>query len=156
MRSERERVRTGYRLLICTDVLLDALVAERPESVEACRVLELCNGGGDMGLACSLSLKDVYYVLQKHFGTDRAWSCIDALSGLVAIVPVGAEECDVSLRKDEPDFEDGIVRACAELSGVDFILTRDAEAFGSCKIRSMTCSEYLEVVAKNEREWLAW
>lgn len=50
------------RLLFDTNVLLDALVEGRPQSQEAWEVLRRCNGGGDMGLVTSGSLKDVYYV----------------------------------------------------------------------------------------------
>lgn len=64
---------------------------------------------------------------------------------LVAIVPMGAEECLASIHSDEPDFEDGLIRACAELNDIDFILTRDAAAFRRSRVRSMTCREYLEL-----------
>ena len=137
-----------YRLLFDTNVLLDALVAGRPQSDEACRVLELCNGGGDLGLACTLSLKDVYYVLQKHYGEEMARERIDLLAGLVALAPVSTEECLMSLRGNEPDFEDGLIRACAELNDVDFILTRDSAAFSRSKVRSVTCAEYLRIVGE--------
>jgi len=146
----------GNRLLFDTNVLLDAVVPGRPQSAEACRVLELCNGGGDLGFACALSMKDVYYVLQKHCGEARAREAVETLAGLVAVAPVGVEECDMSLRGNEPDFEDGLVRACAELNDIDFILTRDAGAFRRCKIRSLTCAEYLEIVGERKRDWLTW
>ena len=152
----RDRTRPGNRLLLDTNVLLDALIAERPQSAEACRVLEICNGGGDLGLACSLSLKDVYYVLEHHFGRELARSSVESLGDLLAVVPVGAEEYDCALRDDEPDFEDGLVRAAAELNGVDFILTRDVKAFAHCKIRSVTCAEYLEIVHADKQGAFAW
>ena len=112
-------------------------------------MLELCNGGGDLGAACSLSLKDVYYVLQKHYGETTARSSVELLTGLVTIVPVGMEECIASLQGTEPDFEDGLVRACAELNDIDFILTRDAAAFKKCKVRAVTCAEYLDIVGRD-------
>ncbi len=137
----------GNRLLLDTNVLLDAVVAGRPESDEACRVLELCNGGGDMGFACALSLKDVYFVLERYYDEPRARRAVELLSHLVVVAPVGAEECDLSLRGNEPDFENGLVRACAELNDIDFILTRDASAFERSKVRSVTCAHYLDIVA---------
>ena len=54
------------------------------------------------------------------------------------------EECELSLGCGEPDFEDGLIRACAELNDVDVILTRSADAFKRSKVRAMTCAEYLE------------
>lgn len=47
-----------------------------------------------------------------------------------------------------PDFEDGLVRAVAELNDVDFTLTRDARAFRRSRVRAVTCAEYLEIFAE--------
>ncbi len=66
--------------------------------------------------------------------------------GFVILAPVSAETLDAALRSNEPDFEDGIVRAVAEIEGMDFILTRDAKAFAGSRVRSMTCSQYLRDV----------
>ena len=73
------------------------------------------------------------------------WLIVFAVLLLLAILPLGAEECSVSLDSSEPDFEDGLVRASAELNGIDFILTRDAAAYKKSKIRSLTCADYLEI-----------
>ena len=52
---------------------------------------------------------------------------------------------NMALNSGEPDFEDGIVRACAELNRADFIITRDKATFAHSKVRSVTASEYLEI-----------
>ena len=132
------------RLLFDTNVLLDAVCRERPQSAEACEVLRRCNGGGDLGLAAVGSLKDAYYVLQRQYGEAQARRSVEWLRELLVIVPMGAEECELSLGCGEPDFEDGLIRACAELNCVDVILTRDADAYKRSKVRAMTCAEYLE------------
>ena len=136
---------TRHRLLFDTNILLDVIVSSRSQSKEARRVLELCNGGGDMGFACSLSLKDTYYVLTKQYGEQRARALVEALMDTLIIAPVSAEECDLSLQSDEPDFEDGLVRAAAELNDIDFIITRDGDAYRRSTVRSLTAAEYLEL-----------
>lgn len=137
------------KLLLDTNILLDIIHTERPESDEAFEVVRLCNGGGDIGFMSSLSLKDVYYVLSKYDGERLARRYVLDLMGLFAIVPVGAEECDIAIHSNEPDFEDGLVRAAAELEGIDFILTRDKDAFRGSRVRSLTCAEYLDEVRAN-------
>lgn len=133
------------RLLFDTNVLLDLMVEGRPQSREAWAVIERCNGGGDLGLACPMSLKDAYYVLSKGGREREAREAVEALTELLVIAPLGAEECELSLHGTEPDFEDGLVRACAELNDVDFILTRDARAFRRSTVRAVSCAEYLEL-----------
>lgn len=137
------------KLLLDTNILLDVVDVRRPESQQAREVLRDCNGGGDMGFACATSLKDVYYVLGKFFGEKKARELTSDLMGFVIILPIGAEECDLAIHSNEPDFEDGLVRAAAELEGVDFILTRDRAAFGHSHIRSMSCAEFLTEIHEN-------
>lgn len=136
------------RLLFDTSVLLDLVDERRPQSREAALVVERCNGGGDMGLVTPMSLKDAYYVLGKAYGESIARRCIDLLAGLLVVAPFGAEECDLALRSGEPDFEDGLIRACAELNGVDVILSRDTRAFEGSRVPAVTCAEYLEKVGE--------
>ena len=116
---------SSRRLLFDTNVLLDAVCRERPQSAEACEVLRRCNGGGDLGLVAVGSLKDAYCVLRRQYGEARARRSIEWLRELLVIAPMGAEECELSLGCGESDFEDGLIRACAELNDVDVILTRE-------------------------------
>lgn len=135
----------GHNLLLDTNILLDAAIERRPHSEEACRVLRLCNGAGDVGYACSLSLKDVYYVVSKLYGEQQARAALEILMGLVIIAPVGMEECAVSMHGNEPDFEDGLVRATAELNEFDFIITRDKKAFQHSTVRALDAEEYIRL-----------
>lgn len=139
------------RVLFDTNILLDALDRRRPESQEACLALKQCNGGGDMGLVTSGSLKDVYYILSKWLGAAEARRSVGYLLDLLVVVPVGGEECLLAMRSNEPDFEDAQVRVAAELNDVRIILTRDEEAFRYSTIRSMTCAEYVEMVRAEGR-----
>ena len=129
---------SSRRLLFDTNVLLDAVCRERPQSAEACEVLRRCNGGGDLGLVAVGSLKDAYCVLRRQYGEARARRSIEWLRELLVIAPMGAEECELSLGCGEPDFEDGLI------NDADVILTRDAGAYKRSKVRAMTCAEYLE------------
>lgn len=140
-----------HRLLLDTNILLDAVLPGRPEREETHQVLSLCNGGGDLGIACSLSLKDVYYIVSKRYDESTARRAVEWLTKLLIIGPVSAEECLDALASNEPDYEDGIVRACAELNDADFIITRDREAFAGSTVRAVSSSEYLEKVRTGRR-----
>ena len=102
-----------------TNVLLDALDSRRPQSEEACRVLRHCNGGGATAYVCPMSLKDVYHVLAKAHGAEAARRGVGYLMGLVVIAPMGPEDCDVSLRSDEPVTAVGLLKG---LIGVLLVL----------------------------------
>lgn len=135
------------RLLIDTNILLDSLDEKRPACAEARQLLDRCNGWGEFGMMCSLSIKDVYYISTRLHGEAWARQAVRSLMGLLVIAPVSAEECDMALNSNEPDFENGLIRACAELNGADFIITRDKDAFAKSKVRSMTAAEYLDLAS---------
>ncbi len=135
-----------HRLLLDTNILLDCVDPRRAFHGDALRLLAQCNGGGDMGLASSHSLKDVYYVMSKLYGEPSAREAVRALADLVVVGPVGVEETLMALDSNEPDFEDGLVRAFAELNEADFIVSRDQEAFRKSRVRKVSAAEYLDVV----------
>ncbi len=133
------------RLILDTNILLDCVDPRRDHHSEARELLARCNGGGDMGMASPHSLSDVHYIMGKLYGKSAAKQAVRLLCDLVTIEPVGAEETLLALESNEPDFEDGLVRACAELNDVDFIISRDRKAFEKATIRRLTASEYLAI-----------
>lgn len=141
-----------YRILLDTNILLDSVIPNRPQHDEALALLRWCNGSGDYGFAAATSFNDAYYILCRAYSEAIAREALENLLGLVAVAPVSAEECDRSLRSNEPDFEDGLVRACAELNGADFIITRDEDAFVGSKVKSVTAKEFLLMVDHEDKE----
>lgn len=144
-----------YRILLDTNILLDSIIPNRPQHDEALALLKWCNGSGDYGFAAATSFNDAYYVLCRAYSEAIAREALENLLILVAVAPVSAEECDRSLRSNEPDFEDGLIRACAELNGADFIVTRDRDAFAGGKVRSVTAKEFLFTVDHEDKELLS-
>ena len=134
------------RLLLDTNVLLDCVDPSRKFHDDAMRLIARCNGGGDIGIASAHSLSDAYYIMGKLYDEPSAREAIRILADLVVIGPIGAEETLLALDSNEPDFEDGLVRACAELNDVDFIISRDEKAFRRATIRRLTAAEYLDEV----------
>lgn len=144
-----------YRVLFDTNILLDSVIPNRPQHDEALALLKWCNGSGDYGFAAATSFNDAYYVLCRAYDEAIARDALENLLGLVAVAPVSAEECERSLQGNEPDFEDGLVRACAELNGADFIVTRDEAAFAGGKVKSVTAREFLLTVDHEDKELMA-
>lgn len=137
-----------HRLLLDTNILLDCVDPSRASHDEAVRLAAQCNGGGDMGIASSHSLNDAYYIMSRLYGEPSAREAVRVLSELVVVAPIGAEETLLALDSNEPDFEDGLVRACAELNDADFIVSRDEKAFRKATIRRVTAKEYLDEICQ--------
>ena len=68
-----------------------------------------------------------------------------SLMKLIKIASVDEAICRDAIDSNEPDFEDGIIRSCAESAGVDFIISGDEEAFKRSPIKRLTAEDYIEL-----------
>lgn len=134
-----------------TNVLLDIALPKRPQHIDAVSLLDEVSVNALTLCVSAGSLKDVYYLLTKYSNEVTARSYIKQLLVLVEIAPVDESICQLALASDEPDFEDGIIRACAELTGVDFILSRDENAFRTSPVRRLSPAEYMELFVRSEK-----
>ena len=138
------------RLLIDTNILLDLAAPDRPGKTDVEQLIRLCNGGGDMAMVCPMSLKDVYFIMAKAYGVPVARSWVEKLTRLVVIAPMSAEECIKALWDGEPDLEDGMIRATAELEDAEYIITRDKAAYKGSRVRAVDAAEYLTIAAQRD------
>lgn len=132
-------------VLLDTNVLLDFVMEHRPESQEACELLRRALGGEIHAIIAATSLKDLYYILRKEMPDEVCRDWIRAFVRGLTVEPLDIEACVVALESDEPDYEDGCIRAIAERAGVDFIITRDKKAFARSFVKAYTAREFLEL-----------
>lgn len=131
------------KVLLDTNVMLDLALA-RPEGLDAAAAIaEAVAYEEVVAYVCATSLKDLYYILSKAMGEKDARTYIKAVMDDFIICSVDYALCRQAADSDEPDFEDGLVRACAENARVDFIVTRDVTAFARSKVRSIAPADYV-------------
>ena len=103
-------------VFVDTNVLIDVVCAERVEHAVAREMfLRAARGGQCRFYALSSSLKDVYYVLCRHYARER--DARDAVIGLateLGIVDLTKRMVLDGCLSDEPDVEDALVRIAAE------------------------------------------
>lgn len=138
------------KLFVDTNILLDAAMDERPGWAAATLLMDEFAYGEAVGYVAASSLKDVYYVLTKYADESASRKYIEAIMQLFELVPVDKTLCHLAIRSDEPDFEDAIIRACAESIPVDFIISRDVSAFKRSSIKSLSAQEYLDLFTNLE------
>lgn len=132
-----------FDLFLDTNVLLDYIVRNRPGHDAAVRLFAL-SASGDVALHVSpLSLKDVYYIGSKRFGKDAMTAIIQGLTETCEVEDCTAADCRTAACSDEPDFEDGLIRATAERCGVDFLISRDNAAFLKSPLKAMDAERFL-------------
>ena len=138
------------RLLLDTNVILDYCDAARDEHGVACRFIQYAVECAASLLVTVGSLKDVYYVLRRLYASEPlARQVVERLiAGPLTVIDLKAPYAKTALDSDEPDFEDGLVRAAAEAEGVFAIITRDACAFRTSAVPAMSAARYLELFGR--------
>lgn len=138
-----------HRVMVDTNVLIDLVSSSRPAHGRTVAAVVALLGSGDFeGCVLSSALKDVYYVYCRHYGDEpSARRAIRELRRMFALVNLTPSIVDAALDSDEPDFEDGLVRAAAELTDCDFLLTRDAPGFLSAGFEKVDADGLLELIA---------
>lgn len=133
------------RLLLDTNYLLDFVRPERPESTEAVTLFRLICGSSHTACVASASLKDFYYLLRGDYSEQERRDWLRVFIRAFDIEELDVEICSTALESDEPDYEDGCIRAIAERAQVDFIITRDKKAFARSWVKSYSAKEFLEL-----------
>lgn len=135
-------------VVLDTNIVLDYLSAKRPCHRAAVDLLEaLLEGDDELPVVPAGCIKDVYYILCRHFRNEEiVRERLDGFRHVVHVADLTADVLDAAFASDEPDLEDGIVRATAELMGARAIITRDADAYAGSSVPCMDAQTYCEQI----------
>lgn len=119
--------------------------ARAPQHGEVARAVRALIENGDEVYALSSSLNEIYYALHTHYTNEAAArDSIADIAATFALVDLTTPLVKASLLSDEPDYEDGLVRAAAETLEVDAIVTYDKKAFTASRIPKLAASALCE------------
>lgn len=129
------------RLLVDTNALIDGMASSRPQHEEARSLVPLAREAGFELWVLASSLKNAYYLLCRHYHDEpTARRAISAIRGCRSMAPLTRETIGAALASDEPDLEDGLVRAAAEALCCSAIVSRDVRAFERSSVRRLDAS----------------
>lgn len=134
------------KVFLDTNFLIDVAMESRPGSEAAARLFEAAAGGEVSCLVAASSLKDFYYITRRGFSDEIRREWIALFFDVFTIANMGAAEVASALNGGEPNFEDGLILAVAQLSGCSCIISRDERAFASSSLPRLSSEEYLESV----------
>ena len=135
------------RVLLDTNVILDALLRRPPWHVEASTVWEATRQGRLACAATVVSIADLFYIGRRIVGTPQAIDDVRRCLANLEILTVDRVILEAAARMPGADFEDNIQLASAITAGVDAIVTRDAAGFASSPIPVLTPQQLLTRIA---------
>jgi predicted nucleic acid-binding protein len=135
------------RVLLDTNVVLDAILQRPPWHKEADAILDAAALGQVSCAATTLSLATVFYVARRSVGTALARAAVRKSLAAYAILPVDKQTFLDADAMTGNDFEDNIVIAAAVAAGLDGIVTRNVADFTLSPIPVWEPAELLRQLA---------
>ena len=95
------------------------------------------------GYVMASAITDIFYVARKLVGVEVARKAVGTCPATFEICGVDRAELERAQALRASDFEDNLQMACAELTHLDAIITRDGSGFGGSSVPALTPTEAL-------------
>ncbi|MBI5082970.1 MAG: PIN domain-containing protein [Chloroflexi bacterium] len=132
------------RVLLDTNVVLDALLKREPWANAAKLLWEANDDGRITGYLTASTLTDIFYIARKSSGNVIARDAIKLCLEAFEICAVDRSALEDAIALTGIDFEDNLQIACAAISNVEAIVTRNKDDFAESKIQVLTPDELLK------------
>lgn len=122
------------RLLLDTNVVLDAMLERPPHSAAASKLWAAAETRRAVCLVPAHGVTTLFYLLARAKGASFARGVVASVLRVFSIAPVDQGVLQRALGLGWPDFEDAVCAAAAETAGCDAIVTGDPKRFAGCPL----------------------
>jgi len=117
------------KVFIDSDVILDVLCKRIPHYQYSAQIFTLSDLKKINLYTTSLSFANVYYILRKTVGGEKAKYFLRKLRLLIKILAADEKETDLALNSKFTDFEDALQYYTALKHNMEVILTRNVKDY---------------------------
>ena len=136
------------RVLIDTNILVDAASFRIPFYKSAQDIIRFCGEGKIEGFISSHSLSNIFYILRKEYDYDERKKIITLLRKSMKTVVISNDMIDAALANDKiTDFEDALQYECAEEMNAEYIVSRDKNGYSKMPIKTVTAEELVNLLS---------
>jgi predicted nucleic acid-binding protein len=133
-------------VFIDADIVLDLLCKREPFYSYAAEVFTMGDTGIIKLVTTPLVFANVFYILRKVSGIEKAKELLRKLRIMVGVVSLNDKVIDLALNSSFNDFEDGIQYFAAREQGIKLLLTRNVKDYKAADLIIQTPEEYLKTV----------
>lgn len=113
------------RVLLDTNIIMDALQERQPFDIAAKKILMLGSTGKIDCHFTANAATDIFFLYSKARSMKEANIALEFLLKTYKVVPITQEDCLKALALPNEDFEDSLVEVCAKKVNADYIISRD-------------------------------
>lgn len=137
------------RVLIDTNILLDALIGREPYYESADKLLKFCADKRIQGFIAAHSVPNIFYIVRKDMTEEERREVLLRICKILTVEGIDQTKIVNALKEKEfSDFEDCLQAECAAAVYADYIVTRNADDFAGCSIPCITAEELCEKIVE--------
>lgn len=137
------------RVLIDTNVVLDALLGREPYFGNADYILKLCADKKIEGYIAAHSVSDMFYILRKDMSEEHRREVLLNVCEILEILGINSAIVKTALHNKEfRDLEDCLQDECAQSVGAEYIVTRNIKDYSVSKIPAVLPADFLKLLDK--------
>jgi predicted nucleic acid-binding protein len=126
------------RLLIDTNVVLDALMNRNPWAEPAQKLLVAVAEEKAEGCITASMFTDIHYILKKHLkDEEKTRQALIGLLSVVTVLDVTESDCERAFELPMKDYEDALLVYCGKRHKVDLIVTRNMDDFKGSPVKTL-------------------
>jgi len=131
------------KIFIDSDVILDVLAQRAPFYDDSAKIFTLIHEKKIEAFTTAVVLSNVFYILRKVHGSDKAKKLLKMLRLMIRILPIGENIVDMTLNSKFSDFEDGLQYFAAKESNIQAIVTRNIKDYKEKAVAVQTPKEFV-------------
>lgn len=138
---------SNEKVLIDTNICLDAILKRLPFAQDALRIFELSEVNKIKGFVSAHCIDTLFYILNQSVSKQSSYLAIEALQDLVEFAPVNQAIINAAISAKWADFEDAITYFTALEAGCDIVITRNAKDFKVSDIKILEPVQFLDQIS---------
>jgi len=139
------------KIFIDSDIILDLLCKREPFYVFAAEIFTLGDKGKIELVTTSLVIANVFYILRKILGIEKAKELLRKLRIIIGVIPVNEKAVDLALNSRFSDFEDGLQYFTARENNIRILITRNIKDYKEKDLIIQTPEQYLKSINKKSK-----
>jgi predicted nucleic acid-binding protein len=139
------------RILLDTNVVLDAVLKREKWLTETLAVLEAHEKGQIEIFLSANSITDVYYIVRRQTDRTVAKASVEWCLATFTIASVTGQTLRTAINLNGKDFEDNVQIACVNELGLDGIVTRDGADFQATGVPVFTPQTLLTELSRRQQ-----
>lgn len=133
------------RVFVDTDIILDTALARKPFYETSRMVLALLENRQAMGFVSSNGVGNLYYILRKAGGNEKARWFLKELLKYLTVIPMDHSHVVEALDSKFTDFEDALQNFTALRNQCECIVTRNTEDYKHSSLSVYAPLEFLHL-----------